>query len=310
MPPAARPAATCGRSSPRWRSWPAGSTSWRRRSWSCWRSRSRSTPELGRRSAELAELAELVAGAERPGGRGRPDHRRRAGRAGPARRTQAARLPEALARRYEDLRSRLGGIGAARLVDDRCDGCHLTLPSVEIDRIKHQSPDAGRDLRPVRADPGPGRPGRRALRTGAGPAPTRRVDRQCGRPPARPDRRPAHREGGATGRRAGRAARAGGPARLEPARAGPRHRRRPRAGAARRGRRPLDRGRLRRARGAPASTDVPADVWRGWRSDPTLPPRGGRDPGRGGPACRAGLRGAVRRRTGPGPGTRPPTWSW
>jgi len=73
--------------------------------------------ELGRCSAELAELAE-------------------------ARRTQAALLPEALTRRYEDLRSRLGGIGAARLVDNRCGGCHLSLPSVEIDRIKHQSPDA------------------------------------------------------------------------------------------------------------------------------------------------------------------------
>jgi predicted nucleic acid-binding Zn-ribbon protein len=55
---------------------------------------------------------------------------------------QAARLPESLARRYEDLRRRLGGTGAARLVGDRCGGCHLTLPAMEVDRIRHLPPDA------------------------------------------------------------------------------------------------------------------------------------------------------------------------
>jgi predicted nucleic acid-binding Zn-ribbon protein len=54
---------------------------------------------------------------------------------------RAAELPEELAERYELLRSRLGGVGAARLVGDRCDGCHLTLPSVEIERIRHLPPD-------------------------------------------------------------------------------------------------------------------------------------------------------------------------
>lgn len=53
----------------------------------------------------------------------------------------AAQLPEALARRYEDLRRRLGGTGAARLVGDRCDGCHLTLPAMEVDRIRHLPPE-------------------------------------------------------------------------------------------------------------------------------------------------------------------------
>ena len=48
----------------------------------------------------------------------------------------AARLPDELAQRYEVLRSRMGGVGAARLVGDRCDGCHLTLPSVEVERIR------------------------------------------------------------------------------------------------------------------------------------------------------------------------------
>jgi len=48
----------------------------------------------------------------------------------------AAGLPPDLAERYEVLRSHLGGVGAARLVGDRCDGCHLTLSSVEIERIR------------------------------------------------------------------------------------------------------------------------------------------------------------------------------
>jgi predicted nucleic acid-binding Zn-ribbon protein len=49
----------------------------------------------------------------------------------------AAALPADLAERYERLRARLGGVGAARLVGDRCDGCHLTLPSVDVERIRH-----------------------------------------------------------------------------------------------------------------------------------------------------------------------------
>jgi len=53
---------------------------------------------------------------------------------------EAARLPAALADRYELLRRRLGGIGAARLVGNRCEGCHLELPSAEVDRIRHQPP--------------------------------------------------------------------------------------------------------------------------------------------------------------------------
>jgi uncharacterized protein len=53
----------------------------------------------------------------------------------------AATLPDALARRYETLRSRLGGVGAARLVGDHCDGCHLTLSSVELERIRRLPPD-------------------------------------------------------------------------------------------------------------------------------------------------------------------------
>ncbi len=50
---------------------------------------------------------------------------------------EAAKLPTDLADRYEVLRARLGGVGAARLVGNRCEGCHLALPSAEVDRIRH-----------------------------------------------------------------------------------------------------------------------------------------------------------------------------
>jgi predicted nucleic acid-binding Zn-ribbon protein len=49
----------------------------------------------------------------------------------------AAGLAEDLAGSYERLRSKLGGIGAARLVGGACGGCHLQLPAGELNRIKH-----------------------------------------------------------------------------------------------------------------------------------------------------------------------------
>ncbi len=40
---------------------------------------------------------------------------------------------------YERLRERLGGVAVARLVGGRCDGCHLSLPAMELDRIRHDA---------------------------------------------------------------------------------------------------------------------------------------------------------------------------
>jgi predicted nucleic acid-binding Zn-ribbon protein len=54
------------------------------------------------------------------------------------RREAAARVPADLMATYERLRSRLGGVGVARLVGNHCDGCHLTLSAVELDRVRHQ----------------------------------------------------------------------------------------------------------------------------------------------------------------------------
>lgn len=49
----------------------------------------------------------------------------------------ASGLPSDLAATYERLREHLGGIGAARLIDGACSGCHLHLPSSERERVLH-----------------------------------------------------------------------------------------------------------------------------------------------------------------------------
>ncbi|HUY22473.1 MAG TPA: C4-type zinc ribbon domain-containing protein [Acidimicrobiales bacterium] len=56
--------------------------------------------------------------------------------------TTAAGVGDDLLARYEQLRTRLGGTGAARLVGGSCGGCHLALPAMEIDRIRRAPPDA------------------------------------------------------------------------------------------------------------------------------------------------------------------------
>jgi len=85
--------------------------------------------ELGRRlqaaiaEAEAAIDAELAAEV--------------AQRAAPASRVDPDLLAE-----YERLRSRLGGIGVAKLEHGTCMGCRMKLPATELDRLKHQPPDA------------------------------------------------------------------------------------------------------------------------------------------------------------------------
>jgi uncharacterized protein len=59
-----------------------------------------------------------------------------------ARTAAAAVVPEELLSQYERLRAKLDGVGAARLVNGRCTGCHLSLPATEVDRIKREPPEA------------------------------------------------------------------------------------------------------------------------------------------------------------------------
>lgn len=60
-----------------------------------------------------------------------------------AARAQALRgVPADLLSEYEALRSRLGGIGVARLQGTRCDGCNLALSAVEVARLRKLDADA------------------------------------------------------------------------------------------------------------------------------------------------------------------------
>lgn len=53
----------------------------------------------------------------------------------------AVEVPDALWPEYDRLRERFGGVAIARLVGTTCQGCHLGLSAVEVDRIRHLSPD-------------------------------------------------------------------------------------------------------------------------------------------------------------------------
>jgi hypothetical protein len=53
-----------------------------------------------------------------------------------ARDEAAAGVPDELWAEYDALRSQLGGVAVARLAGATCQGCHLALSAVEVDRIR------------------------------------------------------------------------------------------------------------------------------------------------------------------------------
>lgn len=59
-----------------------------------------------------------------------------------ARTEAAAAVADDLLAEYEALRSQLGGVGVARLEHGTCQGCHMKLSAVELDRIKGLPADA------------------------------------------------------------------------------------------------------------------------------------------------------------------------
>lgn len=63
----------------------------------------------------------------------------------PRRAELAAGLPAELVSRYEVLRADFGGVALVQLVGSTCSGCHLSLSSMEVDRIRHQA--AGAEVR-------------------------------------------------------------------------------------------------------------------------------------------------------------------
>jgi len=53
-----------------------------------------------------------------------------------ARASVAAGIADALVSEYERCRVQARGIGVARLVGNTCQGCHLSIPATEVERIK------------------------------------------------------------------------------------------------------------------------------------------------------------------------------
>ena len=76
------------------------------------------------------------AAAHRRAVRGRGRHRHRAGGQRSERDKAAAGVPDELWPEYDTLRAQLGGVAVARLVGSTCQGCHLALSAVEVDRIR------------------------------------------------------------------------------------------------------------------------------------------------------------------------------
>ena len=59
-----------------------------------------------------------------------------------ARAEAASAVPVELMTTYEGLRVDFGGVAVARLSGATCDGCHMTMSAVAIDRIKKLPDDA------------------------------------------------------------------------------------------------------------------------------------------------------------------------
>jgi len=58
-------------------------------------------------------------------------------------RTEAiAQVEPSLVSEYETSRADCGGVGICKLVDKTCQGCHLSLPAVEYDRVRKEPADA------------------------------------------------------------------------------------------------------------------------------------------------------------------------
>jgi predicted nucleic acid-binding Zn-ribbon protein len=94
---------------------------------------------LAARTAPVEQKVEILRGEV---AQGRSEIDAELATATASRATEAAQLPAALADRYEVLRTRLKGTGAARLVGHRCDGCHLELSAGEVERILNTTPDS------------------------------------------------------------------------------------------------------------------------------------------------------------------------
>ena len=58
-----------------------------------------------------------------------------------ARSIEAVDIPVSVLASYEDLRTRMGGVAVARFRKGTCEGCHLGLSAMQLDRIRHAPAD-------------------------------------------------------------------------------------------------------------------------------------------------------------------------
>lgn len=97
--------------------------------------------EMAALDAELRRLEDVTAGLGDDIARVEGQIAEEVERVTAERSAAAAGIDDGLLVTYEKLRDRLGGIGAAKLEDNHCTGCHLTLPSTEVARLKRAPAD-------------------------------------------------------------------------------------------------------------------------------------------------------------------------
>src|SRR5262249_32769634 len=56
--------------------------------------------------------------------------------------TARSSVPDDVLVTYDGSRKRLGGVAVARLAGNRCEGCHLMIPSAEAEALRRSPPDA------------------------------------------------------------------------------------------------------------------------------------------------------------------------
>ena len=98
----------------------------------------------GRRDAAAAERAEIA--TQRQAVTARRDAAlaeigEQAGKAADRRAAVASEEPADLLALYERSREQHGGVGAAALRRGRCEGCHLSLNTVDLNSIRAAAPD-------------------------------------------------------------------------------------------------------------------------------------------------------------------------
>jgi predicted nucleic acid-binding Zn-ribbon protein len=92
--------------------------------------------QLAQLDVRRRELAAEVASAQRTLASSEQEIESEASVERDARAAIAATVAPALLAEYETVRARNSGAGAARLLGVTCQGCHLTIPSTEAERIK------------------------------------------------------------------------------------------------------------------------------------------------------------------------------